>query len=309
MKVLLCVDDDSQYEAVLAAPQRLLSLGSNDEILVAHAIATLRWLPLKGNSPGWAGTERQIFRRVDDFLQAAAAALRDRGMSATTLCLEGDVASELLQAAHENDADIVVAGAIGQARGQDFLVGSIAEKLESAAERDLLLIRGEAGLAPHGGIRVAVAVDDTEASFHAIERFIEKFRLDHASIEIVHVIRVPPPRIDAAPEGTQSKSAVPAIVRERADHAINRARELFSVHGLQPRLALRHGAPAREVLAAAKAFDAHLVVVGHGDRTTTERGIGWRGTVSKRVAHHAPCSVFIAASTHAANEPNPKGES
>jgi len=296
MRILLCVDDDSLYDALVDALDSTLAVGSEDEVLVAHVVATLRWLPLRGNDSGWAGTERGILQKVDDFLERTVDVVTGKGMRAEALRLEGDVASELLTAGNEREVDVIVAGAIGQTRSQDFLVGSVAEKLMAVSERNLLLARTPT-TSPSKDLRVVVAVDDTDASDQAIESFAGKCRVDNAAIEIVHVIQVPPPRFDAAPEGDQTKSSIPPIVRERADHAVNRANEIFSSRGLHPSLALRRGDPAREILAAARSFEADLVVVGRGERSTGPRLDGWRGTVTKRVAQHSPCSVFIGASS------------
>lgn len=297
VRVLLCVDDDSLYDALVDALDSTLAVGTadEDEVLVAHVVATLRWLPARGNDSGWAGTERGILQKVDDFLERTVDVVTGKGVRAEALRLEGDVASELLKAADEREVDVIVTGAIGQARSQDFLVGSVAEKLVAVSERNLLLARTPT-TSPSEDLRVIVAVDDTDASYQAIESFADKCRVDNAAIEIVHVMQVPPSRFDRAPEGGESRSSIPPIVRERADHAVNRANEIFSSRGLHPRLALRPGDPAREILAAARSFDADLVVVGHGERRMGTRLTGWRGTVTKRVAQHAPCSVFIAAS-------------
>lgn len=294
MRILLCVDDDSLYDALVDALDSTLAVGSEDEVLVAHVVATLRWLPLRGNDSGWAGTERAILQKVDDFLEQTVDVVTQKGVRAEPLRLEGDVASELLKAADEREIDVIVTGAIGQGRSQDFLVGSVAEKLLAVSERDLLLARAPT-TSPSKNLRVVVAVDNTDASYQAIESFAGTCRVDDAAVEIVHVMQVPPPRFDAAPEEDESKSSIPPIVRERADHAVNRAHEIFASRGLHPRLALRRGDPAREILAAARSFEANLVVVGRGERRPGTRLAGWRGTVTKRVAQHAPCSVFIAA--------------
>ena len=75
---------------------------------------------------------------------------------------------------------------------------------------------------------------------------------------------------------------------------------------LELRLALlQEGRGAfQEVLAVAEdalrvALEVELlverIVVGRGERKTGTRLAGWRGTVTKRVAQHASCSVFVAA--------------
>lgn len=293
MKVLLCVDDDSRYEGLLRALDTTLGLGSEDSVLVAHAVATLRWLPLRGDEPGWAGTERDILRRVDDFLERTVDSVAQLDIRAEALRLEGAVASELLRAAEEHDVDVIVAGAIGQARGQDFLVGSVAEKLLAVSERSLLLCRGE-DLERDAELRVLVAVDDTEASYRAVESFASTCRLKRAAIEIVHVMVGPPSEGElVAPEGT---GEISSTVRQQAQDTVHRARETLASHGLSSSVSIRTGDRAREVLEAARRFESNLIVLGSA-RQSGSHLAGWGGTVAKRVAHHATCSVFVAGLT------------
>jgi nucleotide-binding universal stress UspA family protein len=294
MKVLLCVDDDPQYEALMDAVEWTLAVGADDEVLVTHVVATLRWLPFTANDSGWAGTERDILDKVDEFLRRTVERLARTGIRAKPLRLEGDVAAELAEAAESHDIDVIVAGAIGQARSQDFLVGSVAEKLVSASKCALLLAR-RGKVSSRGELRVTVAVDDTDTSYRAIQSFADALHADRASVEIVHVMQIPPPREDAVREGTARKPPVPPVVQERADHAVSRAQEVFASRGIQPRLALRRGDPAREILGAARAFDASVIVLGRRETNTGTRLDGWRGTITERVAQHAPCSVFIGA--------------
>lgn len=297
MKVLLCIDDDSNYDALLDALESTVDVDAEDEILVTHAVATLRWLPLRANDSGWAGTERDILQRVDDFLDRTVEVIARKGLRVQAVRLEGDTATELLKAADERNVDVIITGAMGR-RSQDFLVGSVAEKLLSASEHDLLLARTPSH--PRGErIRVLCAVDDTDSSLRAIQSFADKCLVDRAAIEIVHVMPVPPPRFDIPPDENDAQSSIPPVIRGRADHAISRASELFAARGLEPRLVIRRGQPAREVLDEACTFDADLIVVGRSEPEPGTPLAGWRGTVTERLAKYAACSVFIAATDSA----------
>ena len=56
----------------------------------------------------------------------------------------------------------------------------------------------------------------------------------------------------------------------------------------------RVGDPGREICAAAKQWDADLIVIGRRDRSSLEEFL--LGSVSNYVMHHAPCSVLIVNS-------------
>ena len=51
------------------------------------------------------------------------------------------------------------------------------------------------------------------------------------------------------------------------------------------------GHPAQELVRAAKAIDADLIVLGHSGHSAAWGGL--LGGVADRVSHHAPCSVLI----------------
>ncbi|HSF18092.1 MAG TPA: universal stress protein [Vicinamibacteria bacterium] len=288
MKVLVCLDRDPLYEALLSALTWCLPLSARDHVLVGHAIAPLRWMP------GWAETERDIFERVDDFLAQTAERIEQAGIPAEPLRLEGDVATELLKAAEDRDVDLVALGAVGQARSQDFLVGSVSEKVASLVPRDVLLVRAAEPRAG-GGFRALLAVDGSDASLEAVESFAVKTRASEAVIEVLHVIEAPPLTWDMDPDLTgEPPVSDPPALRERADHALARSTETLAARGLTAKTTLRRGMATAEILDEARTFEADLIVLGaRGVQSRLPKP--WRGTVARRVARHADCSVLIAA--------------
>jgi nucleotide-binding universal stress UspA family protein len=273
MKVLLAVDDDERLESVLDFVERRLALtaGRGGEVLVAHVVATLRFmLP-----------PPSVFERVDDFLEETAGRVRSRGIDATPLRLEGDVGSEILKASREHGCDLVVLGAYGQARTQDFLVGSVAEKVETLADRDVLLVRDSK---PGSALRALLAVDGSEDSLDAVRAFARYLRTHGATARVVTVLDVPP------------GISVPPAIRERADEALRRAVDELASEGLRAESVVRHGTAAADILDEAATFEANLIVAG-------ARGLGpllsfalRSGTVARRLSRHAPCSVLVGAS-------------
>jgi nucleotide-binding universal stress UspA family protein len=271
MKALLAIDDDERYEGLLSSLWNVLSLGENDEVIVAHVVATLRWtLP-----------PPEVFRRVDEFLDSTAGRIRERGIAASPLRLDGDVAEELMLAARKHDVDLMVLGAFGQARTQDFLVGSVAEKVESLADRDLLMVRDPLS---ENGVRALLAVDGSKASLGAVRSFASLVPSEGTRVRLLHVVEVPP------------ALAIPPPYQERADEALSSASSLLASKGFRVEPLLSRGSAAASILDEAKSFQATLIGVGaHGMGRPALPSV-WRGTVAKRIARHAPCSVLIADS-------------
>lgn len=292
MKVLACIDNDLRYQDVLSALDWCLRLQEKDEVLMAHVVATVRWMPAKGTAdPGWAGAERAIMEKAQDFIEGAAR--RFEGAKTRALLLDGDAATEIAAASAEQDVDIIVLGAFGQARSRDFLVGSFAEKILHASKRDVLLVR-EGGPGSADGFRALLAVDGSEASFDAVETFARKTCSDRAVIQLMHVLELPPATwdVDLNESGEPSESVPPGF-KETAETALRRASEILREHGLDAETATRRGTAAAGILEGVSAFGADLVVVG-------AQGAGlsgpWSGSVARRVARHAPCAVLVAGS-------------
>jgi nucleotide-binding universal stress UspA family protein len=276
VKVLVAVDDDERFESVLGFVGERLALGGEgraDEVVITHVV----------KSPRWTLTPPEVFERVEDFLERTASRFRRPGVTAGTLRLEGDVVRELLQAATERDVDVIVLGAFGQARTVDFLVGSVAEKLDALANRDVVLVRDENAGAE---LRALLAVDGSKASLAAVRSFAHRIRCERAAVRAVHVFDVLP------------GISVPPLYRERADRALRDASKILDERGVRAETVTRMGPVTSGVLAEAKDFEANLIVVGAGG----DGSLKSFGTVRKRIARHAPCSVLVSGHEATAEE-------
>jgi nucleotide-binding universal stress UspA family protein len=74
--------------------------------------------------------------------------LRQAGRSATAHVREGDVASEVIAAAGEHDADLVMVGCRGRSRMRTFLLGSVARDVLLASDASVMVVRAERVASP-----------------------------------------------------------------------------------------------------------------------------------------------------------------
>jgi nucleotide-binding universal stress UspA family protein len=79
--------------------------------------------------------------------------------------------------------------------------------------------------------------------------------------------------------------------RVAAEEVVRRAKERLQSTGVAVQSLARLGEPADALLAVAEELDADLVVVGNRGMSGVRRYL--LGNVADRVAHHAPCSVYI----------------
>jgi nucleotide-binding universal stress UspA family protein len=93
-------------------------------------------------------------------------------------------------------------------------------------------------------------------------------------------------------EGIRSSAKrQPINLREVADSVLARAEAEAESQGVQLMTHAREGEPAQALLSVADEQDADLIVVGARGLTGLERFL--LGSVTSKLAHHAPCSLMI----------------
>jgi nucleotide-binding universal stress UspA family protein len=134
---------------------------------------------------------------------------------------------------------------------------------------------------------IVVGIDGSESSRNALRWAVEEAKLRRASVVAVHVWAVPDATMYGGLAVTQNEvEALAQDAREFVEHAVEEAVP-DAVVDVTP-IAVE-GNPATALIAAARSAD--LLVVG-------SRGLGGfkgllLGSVSQRVAHHAPCPVVV----------------
>jgi nucleotide-binding universal stress UspA family protein len=144
-------------------------------------------------------------------------------------------------------------------------------------------------------MRILLAVDDSEHSRTAIHNLLERPWPGGTRVAVLSVaptgLLVPGPY---ASEGlaltyAQLGQSMIAEAQAAADRAaaILLERASFGVETI-----VRQGDPRREIVEAAKDWDAELIVVGSHGRTGLQRLI--LGSVAEYVVRHASCSVEVS---------------
>jgi len=145
-------------------------------------------------------------------------------------------------------------------------------------------------------VKVLVAVDGSEPSSRAVSFAAELLRGREVEVVLLHVVEEPG-YVGVWADGLMTPEVVvtPPDIREelerRAEGILETARGKMVERGLTPRTEIRWGNPAAEIIDETRAGDYDLVVLGtHGHGAL--RGF-LMGSVSDRVARHAPCPVLL----------------
>jgi nucleotide-binding universal stress UspA family protein len=170
----------------------------------------------------------------------------------------------LLAAASDLTADLVSVGAHGTSRMAGVIFGSVASAMAHHAPCSVLIARKSEARFPG---RILHAGDGSTESQEAARLAGAIARVRGGSVTTLHV----------SADGTSP----PARAEESA--------RLSEAAGVEPAILTEEGSPAGKIVETAGSTGASLVIVGSRGLT----GLKALGSVSERVAHHAPCSVLI----------------
>ena len=139
---------------------------------------------------------------------------------------------------------------------------------------------------------VIVAVDGSKQSLLAAKHL--KSFADPGKIDSISVIAVVSPyaSVSFAEEISQDAShPADQTFRDAAEAAVATVAAVFDGWGPKVQSRVRSGSPATEIVKAAKAMGADLVVVGSGSRGLSDTVL--LGSTAQRVQHSAPCPVLV----------------
>ncbi len=131
-------------------------------------------------------------------------------------------------------------------------------------------------------MRILVPTDGSAGAAAAIDKLIGTLAGPDLAVDLLAVVdRRAGPVTVSAPGGEPEAAEILASVQLRLEQA-----------GVTPRVAIRTGHPAEEIVAFASSCGADLVILG--SRPAERNGSGFSGSVASKVARHCPSSVLIA---------------
>lgn len=300
MKVLLAVDQSQDAHAA-ARFLEAVRLPRGSGLSIVHVIeiphVAIRFPGQQIMLADWRKEAAADARRLIDRLVPP---FRAQGLLVRPLVQEGLPGPVLLNTVERTRADLTVLGSHGSSRLMRFLLGSVSELLLSEAPASVLIVRGRPRGRQDQGMRVVLAMDFSKNAKGAAG-FLSKLRLPRASRVMLLHVEERADRVLARISGMgriDLSQAVEQAMRERKRRTLlmlERMGRRFRQRGLAVDHVFADGAPAEEILRAAERHRADLIVMGSKGLTGLDRYL--LGSVSRKVARHAPCSVLVVRRT------------
>ncbi len=279
-RIVVPVDGSPLSEAILVQVRRLLA----DE---GSAVTLLTVVP--GPVEGWVGNGglEALRQGTVAHLEELRALLQAEGALADTAIRVGDPAREILRYAEESGASLVTLSTHGRTGLERLVRGSVAEAVLRRSPIPLLLVNprmgGEPGLPrPLSFRRILAAHDGSEASGRILP-VAETFARIHGSELIVFHVRQVPEAPTRFAEAERALQATVAALRSEC--------ERLTEDGVPARLRIGTGAPAAEILIAAREEKADLIALTTHGRTGLPRS--WLGSVAEQVLRRSALPVLV----------------
>lgn len=235
--------------------------------------------------------EAELREVARETVEQACARLLRPGVEAYAAVLRGRPAAQIVDAARTMAADVIVVGSRGHGTIESMLLGSVSAEVVEHATVPVLVARGPT-------VRRIVLAWDGSSCASAAAGLLRTWPIFAGSaIRVVSVADVEIPWWTGFPvDGSPQLLPIygDAANASRGEHE-ELAREMTAQLRSAGRAAepdRREGDAATELLAAARAWEADLIVMGTHGRTGLARLV--LGSVARNVLHHATCSVLIA---------------
>jgi len=136
--------------------------------------------------------------------------------------------------------------------------------------------------------KILLPTDGSESSRKAVAKGVELAKRLGARVLAVYVIDTS--AFVALPE-TFMWESVRELLDEEGQKALEQVRLAAEKHGVEAKLLVREGSPAKEIVAVAEEENADLIVMGTAGRA----GLGrfFLGSVSEKVLRAAQCPVMV----------------
>ncbi len=286
MRVLLAVDGSPQS---LLATEALMVLASVKHLDVLHVV-DLPKLSFSMLGPEIAhdmtGMALQSMKEEGEHILERTLSLIDTH-AIPSPCMrmeEGSPAEIIMSVAQDEKSDLIVMGARGKGHVQEFLLGSVSQRVLTHARCPVLIINS-----PLKTIGKVLAAIQNEDDVGRLSLFLAKHPFpDGTIITVLTVVPIPRSLLRGGASASESKVEQALTSAELfLDRAVNRLQTGF--YDVKPLVSL--GGPAQTILEESKLLEPDILMLGVHHPSAITRFI--LGSVSHTVIHHSVHPIFV----------------
>ena len=288
---ILCPTDFSDFSAAAVSYGAALAASYGATLRLMHVATPF---PVAAPFPNLSPSDPRLFeaQREQSAKALAAEAARVRSVKVTvdTDLRDGPAVHEILNAAQDFDADVIVLGTHGRGGFERLVLGSVTEKVLRKAPCAMLTVpRGAIGREP-GAVRwelILCAHDGSAASQDGVEYAVSLAERTGARLLLLGVV-------ESIPYGGDFTSPDDSAFRqERERHAVN-ALDLALEPAVRARLRVNdrvvYGKPSQQILEVAAQEQPDVIVLGIQGRGALD--LLMFGSTTNHVVRHAEQPVL-----------------
>ncbi|HMF97762.1 MAG TPA: universal stress protein [Vicinamibacterales bacterium] len=292
---ILCAVDLSDFSAPVLAHATALARRFEAEVTALHVFAAWVPPPTLATYPGWMLQIPEARDAIGQEIRALIEPFDGPGMRIALRTAEGDAAAEIVRAAAEIRADMVVVGTHGRSGFDRFALGSVTEKVLRKARCPVLTL-------PPGAARTTDTVryrqilcptDFHDSSNQAIDFAIWLALKMEARLTALHVVDAP--ELEEPPSAPAHElTAVRQQQHAAATRVLHESVARYQALPVDLRELVLVGKPHREIVRAA--IDGHADVIVMGARGRGPMDFGLFGSTANQVVRQATCPVITCRS-------------
>ncbi|MEN8762288.1 MAG: universal stress protein [Thiogranum sp.] len=235
-------------------------------------------------------TEKIVQVAAQELLAEEAARLTSAGWSESRELRIGHPAEEIARLAEQLDSDCIIVGSHGTSGIKRFLLGSVSDYVLQYAPCSVLIVKkhDQHGAETGKPLSMLLSYDDSASARKAVE-FCASLPMDEqtkvTALTVLPLVKMYRQDIrqrlswlwqEKKKQALAALEGVKKAIGRTTAHVETQLRESPNV--------------SDEILQVATELDSDLIVLGHKGKGAIEKFL--LGSVTIRIAHHAPCSVL-----------------
>lgn len=241
------------------------------------------------------GQENPLDRLFHNYLEEFAAKFKTNGINAGAIHLHGNPSSQILDYAHEKNADLIIMATRGRTNISKWTMGSVAEKVLRATDKPLLLVSQEAPRIPKGEVpvfkRILVPLDGSDMGEAALPFAVSLCCKTNARLYILYIMLATHRITGGIDYAVRLQQQLMETLRKQARDYLNKVAADLDRENLDIKYDLVSGYPSMTILDYAKSNAIDMISLSsHGKGGMDSFTMG---STTDKVVHNSEKPVLL----------------